>query len=198
MRWLPPEGALSGFGRPGVEVKPPRSHALAAPEGALSGFGRPGATKIATMNPTAPRGALLRSFPATILRPCRRSAMSTDSNTNYMEVREIVLPSDLSTFSTLQKIDFTQPFRIGPFEPHRAYDGDIADTAALEAWVTQVRARAAHPGRQVLAMPRAPIRNHMRMCKGRPGSLSAWADGLVWQYAWPIPTVGPTVPGRTQ
>jgi hypothetical protein len=64
---------------------------------------------------------------------------ATDANTNYMEVREIVLPSGLSTFSTLQKVDLREPFRIGPFVPHRIYEGDIAATAALETWVTSLR-----------------------------------------------------------
>jgi hypothetical protein len=55
-----------------------------------------------------------------------------------MEVREITLPSGLRTFSTLQKVtlgigDF------GPYEPHIAYPGPLADTAALKAWVAALR-----------------------------------------------------------
>lgn len=41
----------------------------------------------------------------------------TDSNTHYSEVREIVLPSGLSTFSTLQAFIPSMPMRIGPYSP---------------------------------------------------------------------------------
>jgi magnesium chelatase subunit D len=44
LRSLPPEGAVSGFGRPGATDVPPRSLRSLPPEGAVSGFGRPGAT----------------------------------------------------------------------------------------------------------------------------------------------------------
>ncbi len=59
---------------------------------------------------------------------------ATDMSTRYMEVREIVLPSGLRTFSTLQKValglgDF------GPYEPRVAYPGPLADTDQLKAWV---------------------------------------------------------------
>jgi hypothetical protein len=59
---------------------------------------------------------------------------ATDVSTRYMEVREIVLPSGLRTFSTLQKVtlgigDF------GPYTPHVVYPGALADTDALREWV---------------------------------------------------------------
>lgn len=59
---------------------------------------------------------------------------ATDMSTRYMEVREIVLPSGLRTFSTLQKValglgDF------GPYEPQVAYPDSLADTDKLKAWV---------------------------------------------------------------
>lgn len=59
---------------------------------------------------------------------------ATDMSTRYMEIREIVLPSGLRTFSTLQKValgfgDF------GPYEPAIVYPGVLADTAGLQAWV---------------------------------------------------------------
>jgi hypothetical protein len=60
---------------------------------------------------------------------------TTDAATRYMEVREQYLPSGLSLFSTLQSFDPTSPSHIGPFAPTLIYDGDIADTDALEAWV---------------------------------------------------------------
>ncbi|MGH6877300.1 MAG: S41 family peptidase [Rhizomicrobium sp.] len=60
----------------------------------------------------------------------------TGADTHYSEVREIVLPSGLSTFSTLQAIETDSPRNIGPFEPKFAYTGDIADTAALEKWIS--------------------------------------------------------------
>lgn len=59
---------------------------------------------------------------------------ATDMSTRYMEVREIVLPSGLRTFSTLQKValglgDF------GPYEPVITYPGALAETDKLKAWV---------------------------------------------------------------
>jgi hypothetical protein len=63
---------------------------------------------------------------------------ATDVSTRYMEVREIMLPSGLRTFSTLQKVsigigDF------GPYEPHVLYPGSLADTDALREWVARLR-----------------------------------------------------------
>jgi len=60
---------------------------------------------------------------------------TTDSNTHYSEVREESLPSGLSKFSTLQAVSVSNPLRYGPFVPALAYQGDIADTPALERWV---------------------------------------------------------------
>jgi Peptidase family S41 len=59
----------------------------------------------------------------------------TGADTHFSEVREIVLPSGLSTFSTLQAIMPDAPRTIGPFVPDMPYDGDISDTAALEKWI---------------------------------------------------------------
>jgi hypothetical protein len=39
---------------------------------------------------------------------------------------------------------------VGPFDPVLAYDGDIADTAALEAWVIATAVPAAAGGAQSL------------------------------------------------
>ena len=60
---------------------------------------------------------------------------STDAATRYMEVRETILPSGISTFSTLQKVNLDAPPQIGPFVPERLFQGDISDTASLEAWI---------------------------------------------------------------
>ncbi len=60
---------------------------------------------------------------------------ATDANTHYMEVREDRLPSGLSMFSTLQAVSPASPGQIGPFAPEMVFEGSIADTAALEAWV---------------------------------------------------------------
>ena len=60
---------------------------------------------------------------------------ATGADTHYSEVREIVLPSGLSTFSTLQAVMPDYPRSIGPYVPNLKYDGDISDTAALETWV---------------------------------------------------------------
>jgi len=64
---------------------------------------------------------------------------ATDAATRYMEVREALLPSGISYASTLQKVAMAAPARIGPFLPARPYEGDIGDTAALEAWVAGLR-----------------------------------------------------------
>jgi len=60
---------------------------------------------------------------------------ATGADTHYSEVREIVLPSGLSTFSTLQAIMTDEPHNIGPYLPKYEFEGDIADTAALEKWI---------------------------------------------------------------
>lgn len=60
---------------------------------------------------------------------------TTDAATHFLEVREEYLPSGYSLFSTLQVVDPSGPYQIGPFEPDLIYNGDIADTRALEAWV---------------------------------------------------------------
>ena len=60
---------------------------------------------------------------------------TTGADTHFSEVREITLPSGLSTFSTLQAIESDMPRAIGPFVPDIPYDGDISDTAALEKWI---------------------------------------------------------------
>lgn len=59
---------------------------------------------------------------------------ATDMSTRYMEIREIVLPSGLRTFSTLQKValglgDF------GPYEPQIVYPGPLNEDDRLKAWV---------------------------------------------------------------
>lgn len=72
----------------------------------------------------------------------RRGALhvgeATDANTNYMEVREDRLPSGLSMFSTLQAVAPASPSQVGPFAPEIVFEGRIADTAGLEAWVQEL------------------------------------------------------------
>ena len=63
---------------------------------------------------------------------------TTDANTHYMEVREDRLPSGLSMFSTLQAVAPGAPRQIGPFVPDLRFEGGIADTRALEAWVQRL------------------------------------------------------------
>lgn len=65
---------------------------------------------------------------------------ATNANTNFSEVREFELPSGLSMFSTLQALMPQAPPSLGPYEPSIRYDGDMADTAALEAWLTEIAA----------------------------------------------------------
>jgi hypothetical protein len=59
----------------------------------------------------------------------------TGSDTHYSEVREISLPSQLSTFSTMMALMPDAPAHIGPFIPTVPYAGDISDTEALETWI---------------------------------------------------------------
>lgn len=59
---------------------------------------------------------------------------ATDMSTRFMEVREIVLPSGLRTFSTLQKVALGGG-DYGPYTPAIAYPGSLADTTAVKAWV---------------------------------------------------------------
>ncbi len=65
--------------------------------------------------------------------------METGADTHYGEVRRIVLPSGLSVFSTLQAIEPDEPLHLGPYAPARrfTFGGDIADTAAVRAWIAK-------------------------------------------------------------
>lgn len=69
---------------------------------------------------------------------------TTDANTHYTQVRHEPMPSGLSSFSTLQAISPDSPRQIGPFVPHIAFDGDLADNEAVEAWLIKV-AEGAEP-----------------------------------------------------
>lgn len=62
---------------------------------------------------------------------------ATDAATHYFEVREELLPSGLSYFSTLQAFSPMTAAQMGPYAPEIRFEGDIADTAALEAWVVE-------------------------------------------------------------
>ncbi len=62
----------------------------------------------------------------------------TDYSTRYMEVRGFPLPSGLGSFSTLQRVSFEAPERLGPFEPALPFPGRVDDTEALERWVVRV------------------------------------------------------------
>ena len=63
---------------------------------------------------------------------------ATNAATRYMEVREIELPSGLSTFSTLQKVVIGEDADIGPFVPEQVFPGAMSDTAALEDWIADL------------------------------------------------------------
>lgn len=63
---------------------------------------------------------------------------TTGADTHYSEVREIGLPSELGTFSTLTAIEPEEPRNIGPYAPAYEYSGDISDTNAVEKWITAV------------------------------------------------------------
>jgi hypothetical protein len=75
---------------------------------------------------------------------------TTDAATHYVDVREQYLPSGYSMFSTLESVDPGSASEVGPFDPVLTYDGDIADTAALEAWVIATAVPAATGGAQTL------------------------------------------------
>ena len=62
----------------------------------------------------------------------------TNAATRYMEVREIDLPSGLSTFSTLQKVAVGSKAEIGPFTPQIVSPVAIGDTPALEQWLASL------------------------------------------------------------
>jgi hypothetical protein len=64
---------------------------------------------------------------------------ATDAATHYYEVRGDRLPSALAMFETLQAFAPASPPQIGPFEPDLLFEGDISDTAALEAWIPNLR-----------------------------------------------------------
>ncbi|HKD22032.1 MAG TPA: S41 family peptidase [Rhizomicrobium sp.] len=66
---------------------------------------------------------------------------TTGADTHFSEVREITLPSGLSTFSTLQAVEPDLPRAVGPYVPDVPYDGDISDTAALETWIAGLAAQ---------------------------------------------------------
>jgi hypothetical protein len=59
---------------------------------------------------------------------------ATDMSTRYMEVREIVLPSGLRTFSTLQKVALGMG-DFGPYEPAVVYPGQLHEDEKVKAWV---------------------------------------------------------------
>ena len=63
---------------------------------------------------------------------------TTDAATHFVDVREQYLPSGYSMFSTLQSVDPGSAVQEGPFEPALVYNGDIADTQAVEKWVVDI------------------------------------------------------------
>lgn len=63
---------------------------------------------------------------------------TTDANTHYTEVRDVPMPSGLSSFSTMQSISVDSPRQFGPFVPHIAFNGDLADNEAVEAWLIEI------------------------------------------------------------
>lgn len=63
----------------------------------------------------------------------------TNAATRYMEVREIELPSGLSTFTTLQKVQLGGESTIGPFTPNRVAPNGTGDTKALEDWIATLK-----------------------------------------------------------
>ena len=66
--------------------------------------------------------------------------VETGADTHYSEYRRIVLPSGLSTFSTLQAMMPDAPLHLGPYapKPEFTFAGDIADTEAVKAWIVRI------------------------------------------------------------
>jgi hypothetical protein len=61
---------------------------------------------------------------------------TTSADSNYMEVRSARLPSGYGQFSVPMKVYFGRPRGSNvPVVPEHRFDGDMGDTAALEAWV---------------------------------------------------------------
>ncbi len=130
---------------------------LKAAEGRTSGFTGPidcgrglGAAPAGELPPQAAKGRIVlltdnACFSSCLLVTDRfrklgalHVGQATDAGTAYFEVREDRLPSGRSYFSTLQAFSPSSPYEIGPYTPALTYDGDIADTAALEAWIATV------------------------------------------------------------
>lgn len=59
----------------------------------------------------------------------------TNITKSYYEVREAMLPSGISTFTTLQAFAPNVPKNIGPFTPHYEFDGPMDDDDALLTWI---------------------------------------------------------------
>jgi len=91
---------------------------------------------------------------------------ATDAATHFTEVREEFLPSGYSMFSTLQAVAPGEPAAVGPFQPARTYQSDIADTAAVEHWVLE------QLGRPALSAPRRQSAQSASSTIGRRMSLS--------------------------
>jgi hypothetical protein len=62
---------------------------------------------------------------------------STDISRRYMEVRQILLPSGLTYFSTLQKVALGEG-NFGPYTPDVRFPGKMNDTTSLQAWVKTI------------------------------------------------------------
>lgn len=67
----------------------------------------------------------------------------TGADTLYMEVRQVDLPAGLGTVSLPMKV-YSDRARGSnePVIPHHRFDGDLADTAALQEWVSTLPERA--------------------------------------------------------
>jgi hypothetical protein len=61
--------------------------------------------------------------------------LPTSADTQYMEVRPAPLPSGVAVLNLATKVWRNRPRANNPYVPAHRFPGDIADTAALEAWV---------------------------------------------------------------
>jgi len=60
---------------------------------------------------------------------------STNFFQRYYDMKNITLPSGLSGFTTMTKVDFGSTQNIGPFKPKYEYSGNLNDTEKLKKWV---------------------------------------------------------------
>jgi hypothetical protein len=88
-------------------------------------------------------GGIVRSLPFDCRKP--NTARIENDRVSFSSPR-ILFITFAMTFSTLESVDPNSPSEVGPFDPVLPFEGDIADTEALEKWVVAVAVPAAMRG----------------------------------------------------